>query len=42
MSTEAVTALLSRTAEAARNGKYEVFKITSRFDATAYHPDWMG
>ena len=42
MSPEAVTALLSRTTEAARNGKYEMFKISSRFDATAYHPDWMG
>jgi len=42
MSQDAVAAILSKTTEAARNGKYEVFKITSRFDATAYHPDWMG
>jgi aryl-alcohol dehydrogenase-like predicted oxidoreductase len=42
MNSEAVTALLSKTTEAARNGKYETFKITSRFDATASHPEWMG
>jgi len=42
MSQEAVTALLSRTAGEGRTGKYEMFKTTARFDATAHHPQWLG
>ena len=37
-----VAALLSRTAEAAARGKFELFKTTSVFDATALNPDWLG
>lgn len=35
-------ALLARTAAAAARGEFELFKTTSIFDATTYHPDWMG
>jgi aryl-alcohol dehydrogenase-like predicted oxidoreductase len=35
-------ALLARTAAAAAKGEFELFKTTSIFDATTYHPDWMG
>ena len=37
-----VTALLARTKEAAASGKYELFKTTPRFDATAQNPHWLG
>jgi aryl-alcohol dehydrogenase-like predicted oxidoreductase len=39
---EAVRALLSRTADAARRGEFEPFKISSLFDGTAQHPEWLG
>lgn len=35
-------ALLDRTAEAAAGGKYELFKTSSMFDATAKHAEWLG
>ena len=35
-------ALLSRTAQAAARGEFELFKTTSIFDATALNPDWLG
>lgn len=38
----AVAALLSRTESAAAGGKYELFKTTAVFDATAEHPEWLG
>ena len=34
--------LLARTADAARNGTYELFKTTSHFDSTAKNPQWLG
>ena len=34
--------LLDRTRTAASDGKYEVFKTTDRFDATAHNPAWLG
>jgi predicted aldo/keto reductase-like oxidoreductase len=34
--------LLARTAEAARDGKYEPFKTSSDFDSTAHNPLWLG
>ncbi|HOA74971.1 MAG TPA: aldo/keto reductase [Phycisphaerae bacterium] len=37
-----MTALLTRTAPAARTGRYEGFKTTTRFDATTHNPQWMG
>ena len=42
MSQEAVSALLARTAQAAASGNYEQFKTTAHFDATAFHPQWLG
>ncbi|MBV9124518.1 MAG: aldo/keto reductase [Planctomycetes bacterium] len=39
---EQLTALLEKTAEAAANGRYELFKTTSHFDGTAQHPQWLG
>jgi len=34
--------LLSRTAQAAAHGEYELFKTTNHFDSTAQHPEWLG
>lgn len=42
MSATEVSALLSRTAEAAATGKYELFKTSPRFDGTAHSPQWLG
>ena len=39
---DAMTGLLEKTAVAAANGKYELFKTTSFFDTTAKHPDFLG
>lgn len=41
LSKKEVTTLLSRTREAALSGKYERFKTTSQFDATARNPAWL-
>lgn len=35
-------ALLAKTADAAANGEYELFKTTSHFDSTAKNPQWLG
>jgi uncharacterized protein len=37
-----ITALLSRTATAASEGKYELFKTTNHYDGTAANPKWLG
>ena len=37
-----VATLISKTQDAALNGKYELFKTTAHFDTTARHPDWLG
>lgn len=42
MTSEQVAALLKRTARAAAEGRYERFKTTSDFDATAKNPQWLG
>jgi predicted aldo/keto reductase-like oxidoreductase len=39
---EAIESLLARTKAAAHNGSFEPFKITSLFDGTAEHPEWLG
>jgi aryl-alcohol dehydrogenase-like predicted oxidoreductase len=39
---EQVAELLKKTAEAAADGRYEQFKTTEHFDATASHPQWLG
>ena len=42
MTDAAVSALLARTAEAAKSGQYEPFKTGVKFDQTALNPDWLG
>jgi aryl-alcohol dehydrogenase-like predicted oxidoreductase len=37
-----VAALLSRTQQAASEGKFELFKTTNHFDGTAQNPKWLG
>ena len=37
-----VSDLLSKTAAAAKDGTYELFKTTQHFDSTAQHPEWLG
>jgi len=37
-----MTALLRRTAKAAEDGGFELFKTTSHFDSTAKNPEWLG
>jgi predicted aldo/keto reductase-like oxidoreductase len=42
MSKEQVAALLAKTADAAKNGRYESYKTSNAFDATHYNPKWLG
>jgi uncharacterized protein len=37
-----VDALLAKTAAAARDGHYELYKTTHKHDGTMEHPDWLG
>lgn len=37
-----VASLLKRTRSAALEGKYELYKTSTRFDGTQKHPDWIG
>jgi aryl-alcohol dehydrogenase-like predicted oxidoreductase len=37
-----VGALLAKTAAAARDGHYELYKTTHKHDGTMEHPDWLG
>ena len=34
--------LLSKTVETAKNGQYELYKISHQFDGTYQHPEWLG
>jgi len=42
MSEQQRLALLTRTAEAARGGNYELYKTDTTFDATSRNPRWLG
>jgi hypothetical protein len=42
MNEQQVSMLLSKTKQAAMGGKYELFKTSNRFDATAKNPKWLG
>ncbi len=42
MSETEVGALLAKTVETARDGKYEGYKTTTNFDGTAHNPQWLG
>jgi predicted aldo/keto reductase-like oxidoreductase len=37
-----IASLLDRTRDAAKDGKFELFKTTSQFDGTAANPKWLG
>jgi hypothetical protein len=39
---DAVKALLAKTAQAATQGKFELYKITHHFDGTYQNPQWLG
>jgi aryl-alcohol dehydrogenase-like predicted oxidoreductase len=42
MTPEQTAALLEKTQTAALTGRYEPFKTSELFDATAQHPQWLG
>jgi len=42
MKAQEVASLLSKTAQSASAGKFELFKTDTRFDATSSHPAWLG
>jgi len=42
MTESEVSALLAKTAEAARAGKYELYKTSHHFDGTVANPQWLG
>jgi len=42
MTKREVSALLAKTLEVARSGKYEPFKTSAMYDGTARHPEWLG
>jgi aryl-alcohol dehydrogenase-like predicted oxidoreductase len=42
LSRQELSALLSRTAAAGAQGKYEPFKTTNDFDGTWHNPQWLG
>jgi hypothetical protein len=42
MTESEVIAILDKTREAAASGKYELFKVSNRFDGTIKNPQWMG
>jgi predicted aldo/keto reductase-like oxidoreductase len=42
MSEAQIKALLDRTAVAANEGKFELFKTSAHFDGTAQNPKWLG
>jgi len=41
LSASEVEALLARTASAAREGRYELYKTTHKHDGTLEHPEWL-
>jgi hypothetical protein len=42
MDTQAVQAILDKTAKVASTGRYELFKTSAHFDSTAQNPEWLG
>ncbi len=42
LSEKEVEALLARTEKAAKDGAFEKYKTSQRFDGTARHPEWLG
>ena len=39
---EQVTALLAKTAQAAKDGQWELYKTSHDFDGTFHNPQWLG
>ena len=42
LSSGEVKNLLSKTAQAAQDGKFELYKTSHNFDGTYHHPEWLG
>jgi predicted aldo/keto reductase-like oxidoreductase len=42
MNASEVAALLEKTANAAKNGQYELYKTSHTFDGTYHNPQWLG
>ena len=42
MSEAEVAGLLAKTAKAAQNGQYELYKTSHQFDGTYHNPQWLG
>jgi hypothetical protein len=42
MSKTQIAALLGKTAAAAQDGKYELYKTSRHFDGTYQNPQWLG
>ena len=42
LSSDELNALLAKTADAGKEGKFERFKTTSDFDGTVHNPQWLG
>jgi uncharacterized protein len=42
MSESERAALISKTAEVAKNGQFELYKTTTNFDGTTHNPQWLG
>jgi predicted aldo/keto reductase-like oxidoreductase len=42
MNRQEVAAILAKSAQAARNGRYEPYKVTHDFDGTYQNPQWLG
>ena len=42
LSKDEVAALLAKTDQAARNGKFEEYKTSHTFDGTYHNPEWLG
>jgi aryl-alcohol dehydrogenase-like predicted oxidoreductase len=42
MGEDEVAAILAKTKDVARDGKFEPFKTTNAFDGTVHNPQWLG
>lgn len=42
MDADEMTSVLARTAEAGKEGEYERYKVSTHFDSTVAHPEWLG
>jgi predicted aldo/keto reductase-like oxidoreductase len=42
LSEQEAATLLAKTAQAAEQGRYELYKTTEQFDGTARNPEWLG